>query len=257
MDGFTILFLGTCACDFSPRLQTDCKDRFDKDVRRSSSILIDGHILVDCGPHTLNSLEIIKKPLRGITDIFLTHLHSDHFDAANIQKIAEAKGEKLRLWVRADACMPQFENVEVIRMEPGREYAAGDGIAVTSLEANHTDFPQHFIFEKAGKKIFYGLDGAWVLNESFRKMRGRCFDLLILDCTMGDYDGDLRISEHNSIPMVRMLLKSFATVGVTGQNSRVYLSHLAPSLHKPHTETEKICAQFGAQVAYDGLVLKV
>ena len=237
MDGFTILFLGTCACDFSPRLQTDCKDRFDKDVRRSSSILIDGHILVDC--------------------VFLTHLHSDHFDAANIQKIAAAKDEKLRLWVRADACMPQFKNVEVIRMEPGREYAAGDGIAVTSLEANHTDFPQHFIFEKAGKKIFYGLDGAWVLNESFRKMRGRCFDLLILDCTMGDYDGDLRISEHNSIPMVRMLLKSFATVGVTGQNSRVYLSHLAPSLHKPHTETEKICAQFGAQVAYDGLVLKV
>ena len=50
MDGFTVVFLGTCACDFSPRLQTDCKDRFDKDVRRSSSILIDGHILVDCGP---------------------------------------------------------------------------------------------------------------------------------------------------------------------------------------------------------------
>ena len=159
--------------------------------------------------------------------------------------------------MRADACLPQFENVEVIRMEPGREYAAGDGIAVTSLEANHTDFPQHFIFEKAGKKIFYGLDGAWVLNESFRKMRNRHFDLLILDCTMGDYDGDLRISEHNSIPMVRMLLKSFATVGVTGQNSRVYLSHLAPSLHRPHTETEKICAQFGAHVAYDGLTLEI
>lgn len=33
-------------------------------------------------------------------------------------------------------------------METGREYAEGDGIAVTSLEANHTDFPQHFIFEK-------------------------------------------------------------------------------------------------------------
>ena len=82
MDGFTVVFLGTCACDFSPRLQTDGKDRFDKDVRRSSSILIDGHILVDCGPHTSNSSKIIKKPLRG--DIFLLHLHSDHFDAENI-----------------------------------------------------------------------------------------------------------------------------------------------------------------------------
>lgn len=251
------MFLGTCACDFSSRLQTDCKDRFDKDVRRSSSILIDGHILVDCGPHTLNSLEIIEKPLCEITDIFLTHLHSDHFDATSIEKIAAEKDEKLRLWVRADACMPQLKNVELIRMETGREYAVECGIAVTSLEANHTDFPQHFIFEKADKKIFYGLDGAWVLNESFRQMRGRHFDLLILDCTMGDYDGDLRISEHNSIPMVRMLLKSFATVGITGQNSQVYLSHLAPSLHRSHAETEKIVGQFGVHVAYDGLSLKV
>ena len=28
MDGFTVVFLGTCACDFSPRLQTDGKDRW-------------------------------------------------------------------------------------------------------------------------------------------------------------------------------------------------------------------------------------
>ena len=88
-------------------------------------------------------------------------------------------------------------------------------------------------------------------------MRKQYFDVLILDCTIGDYDGDLRISEHNSIPMVRMLLKSFATVGITGNNSLVYLSHLAPSLHKSHAETEIICEKFGAKVAYDGLALTI
>ena len=29
-----ITFLGTCACDFSPRLKTDCRDRFDNDAYR-------------------------------------------------------------------------------------------------------------------------------------------------------------------------------------------------------------------------------
>lgn len=49
------VFLGTCACDFSPLLQTDKKNCFDKDVRRSSSILLNGHMLVECGPHTLHA----------------------------------------------------------------------------------------------------------------------------------------------------------------------------------------------------------
>lgn len=92
--------------------------------------------------------------------------------------------------------------------------------------------------------------------EAFLKMPEN-IDLLIMDCTMGDYDGDFRISEHNSIPMVRILLKTFSSVGIVGEKSRVYLSHLAPSLHKSHEETEEICRKFGANVAYDGLKLSV
>ena len=96
MAAFEIIFLGTCACDFSPRLKGDCKDRFDKDVRRSSSILMNGHILVDCGPHTPGSLAIAGAPLASVTDIFVTHLHDDHFDAENIGRIASAKEENAR-----------------------------------------------------------------------------------------------------------------------------------------------------------------
>ena len=152
MAAFEIIFLGTCACDFSPRLKGDCKDRFDKDVRRSSSILMNGHILVDCGPHTIGSLAIVGTPLASVTDIFLTHLHDDHFDAENIGRIASAKGEKLRLWVREDAQFPPIANTEVVRMRIGRRYDARDGTMVTPLAANHTAYPQHFIFERGGEE---------------------------------------------------------------------------------------------------------
>lgn len=256
MSDFDVVFLGTCAYDFDERLNTLEGNRFHKDIRRSSSVLLNGHWLIDCGPHTIGSLQIIGKPLSEITDLFLTHLHADHFDVENVRKIASKKREKLRIWVRQDAKLPEIANAEILRLCPGKEYDVGFGTKLLSLPANHAAFPQHFIFERNGKSVFYGLDGGWILHEAFLKMPEN-IDLLIMDCTMGDYDGDFRISEHNSIPMVRILLKTFSSVGIVGEKSRVYLSHLAPSLHKSHEETEEICRKFGANVAYDGLKLSV
>ena len=71
MAGFSVEFLGTCACDFSPKLTGEFKDKFDPDARRASSVLVNGNILIDCGPHCCNSLDIIKKDYSEITDIFI------------------------------------------------------------------------------------------------------------------------------------------------------------------------------------------
>ena len=73
---------------------------------------------------------------------------------------------------------------------------------------------------------------------------------------MGDYNGDFRMGEHNSIPMIRMMLPSLRTVDAIDDKTRIVLSHLAPSLHKPHAETCEIVADFGT-VAYDGMILKI
>ena len=74
-----ILFLGTCACDYSPLLQTTYKDVFDKNARRFSCALINGRYLLDCGQHCLDELRIAKIDLAQITDVFVTHFHSDHY----------------------------------------------------------------------------------------------------------------------------------------------------------------------------------
>ena len=107
-----ILFLGTCACDYSPLLQTTYKDVFDKDARRSSCALIEGKYLVDCGQHCLDELRIANVDLAQITDIFVTHFHSDHYNVECISKIAKAASRKLRVWVRSDARVVGISNVE-------------------------------------------------------------------------------------------------------------------------------------------------
>ena len=84
-----IRFLGTGAADFSPLLETEFKNKLDHNIRRSSSILINDTVLVDCGPHTLDSLQLQGVDLSGITDLLVTHLHADHYDPDNIAKLAK------------------------------------------------------------------------------------------------------------------------------------------------------------------------
>ena len=254
---FEILFLGTSACEFSPRLETDLKDKFDFDARRSSAMLINGSTLVDCGIHTVESLGIAGVPLSEITDIFITHLHRDHYQPHNIQKIADAKKEPLRLYVREGADVCEYKNVIVTYMKPFESYTAGE-LSFTGMPANHDpDYaPQHFIIERNGKSVFYGCDGAWFLHDSFKFLRKKHLSLAIFDCTVGDYVGDFRMGEHNSIPMIRLMLPSLKTVEAIDDNTKIMISHLAPSLHKSHKETSEIISDFGT-VAYDGLTVEI
>ena len=254
-----ITFLGTGAHDYSARLLTDCKDKFDKDARRSSAVMIGESYLIDCGDHILDELRIAERDPAGITDIFNTHQHGDHFNSDNLLAIAKCAAKKIRLWVREGAKIPDISGVEIVYMTPFVRYEVAEGIYVTGMPANHADAmnPQHFIFEIGEKKLFYGCDGGWLLNATYNYMRKQEFDLMVLDCTVGDYVGDFRLGEHNSIPMIRLMLPSFATTKITTGATRIYLSHIAPSLHKSHDETEAIAGEMGCILAYDGLTTEI
>jgi len=256
-NSFALTFLGTCACDFSPRLQEDCKSRFDKNARRASSVLMNGSYLIDAGLHILDSLRIYGKSTEDISDIFVTHLHIDHFDASKIAEIAKSRSTPLRIWVNDNAIFPEIPNTTVVKMVPFVKYNVDDSLFVTGMPANHDAkvYPQHFIFERNGKKFFYGCDGGWFINSTFRFLKNQELDMAILDCTTGDYVGDFRMGEHNSIPMIRLMLPSLRTVNAINAHTALYLSHLAPSLHAPHDKTVEIANDFGANVAHDGLTI--
>lgn len=256
---FDFTFLGTCARDFSEKLQTEHRDHFDDNARRASAVLLNSSCLIDAGIHILDSLRIIRKPLREIEDVFVTHFHDDHFSFDNIEKIAKEKEVPLRVWVRENAKIVPIPNVSFIRMTPFETYEVKNGLFITGLPANHDSsvFPQHFLIEKNQTRIFYGCDGAWFLNETYRFLRDKALALVVLDCTVGDYVGDYRLAEHNSIPMIRLMLPSLKTIGAINEQTSIYLSHIAPSLHRSHAETQAITKDFRANVAFDGLTIFV
>lgn len=254
-----VLFLGTCAYDYSEKLKCEYSNCFDFNARRASSVLVDGKYLIDCGDHILDSLRIAKVEHSSISDVFITHFHRDHYNITYIETIAKSRKTKLRVWVREDSVIPDIENVEVIRMRIGVQYKVDSSLKVTGLFANHDEkaYPQHFLLETENKKFLYACDGAWFLHDTWYRLKAAKLDLLVLDSTCGDYLGDYRICEHNSIPMIQMMMPSLKGWGVVNEDTEIYLSHIAPSLHKTHQEIVKFVQSDGLKVAYDGLIIKI
>lgn len=259
MSTFKIRFLGTCAADYSPRLLDEFKDCYDLDARRSSAALINGRYLIDCGEHILDEFRISGEDMACVTDLFVTHLHADHYNPEHIRIIASKKKEPLRVWVREDAVLPDIPNISVVRMKDLETYKVDEDMSVVGLAANHDPCtaPRHLLFLKDGKKLFYGLDGGWLTNSTYNYLKRAAVDMMVLDATVGDYVGDFRMAEHNSIPMIRLMLASFKTFKITHEDTLVYLSHIAPSLHKPHKETADMLSTEGMHLAYDGLTVEI
>ncbi|MBR6693727.1 MAG: MBL fold metallo-hydrolase [Clostridia bacterium] len=248
-----LLFLGTGAAD-RKNLPQDT-DFSNKDHRRCSCALINGSIMIDCGPHALNSLSVAGVSLYDITDIIVTHRHSDHFDIESINKIASCGG--VRVWLRSggsvDDCLAEINFMELFK-----PYEIGS-LNVTAVPANHeqNSFPQHLCITDGDKKLLYALDGAWVLNESAEYLKRREFNAIVIDTTIGDYSGDMRLGEHNSIPMVRLIVDSMRTLKIINESSRIILSHIACCLHKSYEETCKIVAKDGFIVGFDGMRIDI
>ena len=251
-----IQFLGTGAADFSPLLETEFKNKLDNNARRSSAILINETLLIDCGPHTLDSFAIQGLDFTKVTDLFVTHFHSDHHNCENIEKLAKQCKQPLRMWYHADAVPSPMENVEFHPVKPLQAFET-DVFRAVALAANHTAFPLHFDIEVDGVKLFYGCDGAWLLNDTFYAMMRREYKCMILDGTVGDYNGDYRLGEHNSIPMIRLMAESFRTQNVIASDGVICISHLARTLHKSHEETVEHLQKEGYTVAYDGMALHI
>lgn len=251
-----ITCLGTGAADFLPSLENLDRYTIDKDIRRCTATLIDDSTLIDCGPHLLEELKIHGIEPKNIENVLVTHNHSDHFSPDALQGLQKLQSGTLHVWHNAEDDMPHMDGIEFHPVKLFQTYNVGS-LLVTPLGANHDKGAMHYSIEKDGKKLFYGCDGAWFLTDSFLYMKDQNYDAMILDATVGDYIGDFRLAEHNSIPMIRMMIPSFITWSVCGPHTKIVLDHLARTLHKSYQETCELVKDDGFIIAYDGMTFDV
>ena len=224
-----ITFLGTGAADWYLE-----EHKGMKGFRRNSSVLIDDALLIDPGPHVPDALETFSKNFGAIKYVINSHKHRDHFNADTVALLNGA-------------------GAELVPMAAGETKVIGK-YTVTALAANHStvENPVHFIINDGEKRIFYGLDGAWIMYHEVKAIKDGGVDLAIIDATSGEEPGDFRIFEHNNLNMVREIKAS-----LSADVKRWIICHMARILHTSHEELEGRMKKDGIEVAYDGLEIEI
>lgn len=257
-----ITFLGTGAADTPAVLPQQYQNSFSKEMRRNSSILVQDWLMIDCGQHALDSLELLHADLSKITDLCVTHTHGDHISPAAVANLAAGKKAPLRIWCDTGAA-PTFSgipNVEIHPLQAGQQVNIGE-CSVIPLSANHlvensNEQPLHYLMECQGKRFFYGCDGAWIQASSFLTLQQhRPFDVMVFDATVGREDEGFRLGSHNSLAMLELMLPLLRKCGIVEEHTKVVLSHMAITLHQPYDSIVKEMEPKGFTVAYDGLVI--
>ena len=255
----SLLFLGTGAADWR------MKDREQNSFfRRNSAALLNDDLMIDCGEHIFDFAESVGNPglYDNVTDIIITHSHSDHFNKDSVLKIAAS--QKIRLACDRDTMkkIGEHPNIEYIMFTPYKKKKVGR-YYITPLLANHdvvitrSQRAYHYIIKTpSGNEIFYGLDGAWFLRPSWAEMLKHKYDVMVFDCTVGDND-DWRLFEHNTIPMLRTMIKEVKARELLKEDGKLVASHLARTLHKSHEETEVILQELGMITAFDGMQIEI
>ncbi len=237
-----LFFLGTGAADWLEPSPTG-------EFRAFSSLLVDGHILIDCTGSSLSRMKEFKADESAITDIFITHSHDDHFDLKAIEKLAAARIQKgyppLKVHVEQGwASEIRTEYFTVNPLKEAVEVQAGK-YKVLPLASNHkgvyeNETPLYYLLHNDHVCWLYSTDGSWFLNRTWARLREFALDCWVVDCTIGDAnEGDYRIFDHNSLPMIRIMAETLFKQGVLKEDASIILTHLAKTLHPGQEQLEK------------------
>lgn len=220
-------FLGTGAADW------EISGERNSEYRRFSSALIDDVLLIDPGPFVPEAFKTFGIDPSKIKYIINTHRHGDHY---NEEVVADL--------VRSGA--------EFIDFADGETKNAGK-YTIEAVAGNHgTIYTNHFFIDDGEKRLFYALDGSWLLISEVRAIQRKHVDLAILDGTIGDVVGDYRIFEHCNLRMVEEMKSS-----IKQYVDRFMISHMARTLHTDHKTLVARMEKSGIEVAFDGLITQI
>ena len=241
-------------------------------IRRCSSTLVDGELLLDPGPHIFDFAEQYGNPdlYAGVRYILCTHSHPDHFCPETVERLIAINPDLVMYGDEAirrklTKLLPEVAaRVNFVPLTHGVWFEFGEYRALPTHSNHSTGDPAevtlHHTIEKDGKRLFYGLDGAWLLRESWNLMRDLegPYHAMVFDATCGDKPDEFRVFEHNTLPMLQVMLAGMhsARFHSLTEDTILIADHLATSLHTDYDTVCERVKEMGMIVAYDGMELE-
>lgn len=254
-----ITFLGSGAADWD---WVNCPPG----TRKSTCTLFGTTCLLDAGPGVLRGLADVHASPARVTDLLITHSHSDHFHRDSILAIARAGRRRLRVWGPPQALARlDSETCDVHPLLPGDVFRVA-GMRVVALLANHaverdlSEQPLHYAFLGRGVRLLYALDGAWFCTKARLALKtflgGKPLTTVIWDATCGGTFRDWRFAEHNDLRMIDDLRAAMLGDGLVAESTLHVFTHIARTLWPATPAAQRRLAErFHGLLAQDGLTI--
>ena len=255
-------FLGTGAADYNPE-----RDFVKAEYRRFSSMMVDGTLLIDPGPHIFHYAETMNKEhlFDGVKAVIITHSHGDHLDAESVRRLHEICPDCMFAGSQASLDVIRAGGVDVpyTVVTPFERYTLG-GYEIVPLFANHytgidTEQTMLYSIETAEQKLFYGTDTGWWPSRTWLYVCEQAYDCMIFELTVGEASYDYRIFSHTSLDMLKIMLKTVChredkRYKATNFGCKLLVTHMARTLHPDHETLKAMLAPLNVTPAFDGMI---
>lgn len=275
-----IKLLGTAAFEGIPALFCSCdvcresQALGGRNVRMRTSALVDNKIALDFTNDTLSHIIKYNLDFSKLEHLFITHSHSDHFNYFDLEaklKWYTNPGNPVLNVYANDSCirlvkpyLSEFGDAEGYlnfhSIKPFESIKVDD-YTITPIPARHiTSFPGEnssiYIIEHAGKRLLYGLDSGWYLDETWEYLESLHLNCLILDCTGGLLEFR-EIGNHMSLEENGRVIKRLREKGAIDENTKLIATHFS---HNGKVIYDRHCSEFekrGVIMSYDGMEIEV
>jgi adenosylcobinamide kinase/adenosylcobinamide-phosphate guanylyltransferase len=278
-----VTLLGTGSADGWPNPWCDCAScawARRHEVRGQTAVLVDGVLLLDCGPDVPRTAARLGVRLSGLRHLLISHAHPDHLGPESLmwRSWSSAAGQPLDIVAPPAALavcrefLTRWEGADPTREGAALRFvtAAADGAApgddplrlgpdgsryvVRPLAARHGDASigpavLYDVTAPDGGRLLYGCDTAAPLPAAtVEALTGRAYDVVLLEENNGDRPG---FGEHLDLDTFGQLVAELRRRGAVVDGTRVLAVHLSHR-NPPGDELARRLAQLGARAPADG-----
>lgn len=284
-----MIFLGTAAAEGYPDPMCTCPSCTEalhsedpKLKRRRSALLLDEQNIVDFGPDVMYACAEYGCSLAGLCNIFLTHVHEDHFSLWNFgyaeMGVTDKSPMTLYLSPQAHAGLTHIigqvkgfspalrreleggeQYYRMVPLEPYKEYKIDD-MRVLPLRGRHSGYIEgesslNYVFKTPGQTVLYACDTGSFLPESMEALKDYPLDIAVIEGSFGKTQlppGDGHMDRVSLCATIDALMEQ----GTILPQTRIYITHIGHKGIYNHYDYEAFLqARYGGQiqVAYDGL----
>ncbi|MGJ7439762.1 bifunctional adenosylcobinamide kinase/adenosylcobinamide-phosphate guanylyltransferase [Aquipuribacter sp. MA13-6] len=255
-----LVLLGTGSADGWPNPFCGCASCLSAaargEVRGQSAALLDGTVMLDCGPEAPRAAVRAGTSLVGVRLVLLTHSHPDHTSPAPLLWRSWTRTGQPLLVVGPDDAVQAYEpwlgpeDPVTLRPVVAGDEVVAEGYRCRAVAGTH-EVPTVLwdVTCPDGTSLLYATDTGPLSSDALEQVRGRGYDLLVLEETFGDLT--THGTAHHDLVSFPAQLAELRRVGAVTGRTRVLATHL--SHHNPPTdELAARLAAWGAEVRPDG-----